>query len=38
MIGGGAVPNGVADASLYRRLTALGLMGLRCLPQLVLDL
>jgi hypothetical protein len=35
IIGGGAAPNGVADASLYRRLSALGLTGLRCFPQLV---
>jgi SAM-dependent methyltransferase len=35
MIGGGAAPNGVADASLYRRLRALGLGGLKCFPQLV---
>ena len=35
MIGGGMAPKGVADASLYRRLHALGLDGLRCFPQLV---
>jgi ubiquinone/menaquinone biosynthesis C-methylase UbiE len=35
IIGGGAAPNGVADMSLYRRLAALGLTGLRCFPQLV---
>ena len=35
MIGGGVAPKGVADASLYRRLTALGLRGLKCFPQLV---
>lgn len=35
IIGGGAAPKGVADASLYRRLAALGLTGLRCFPQLV---
>jgi SAM-dependent methyltransferase len=35
VIGGGVAPKGVADASLYRRLTALGLTGLKCLPQLV---
>ncbi|MGH7046099.1 MAG: methyltransferase domain-containing protein [Stellaceae bacterium] len=35
MIGGGMAPKGVADASLYRRLRALGLGGLRCFPQLV---
>ncbi len=35
VIGGGAAPNGVADMSLYRRLHALGLTGLKCFPQLV---
>jgi ubiquinone/menaquinone biosynthesis C-methylase UbiE len=35
VIGGGAAPNGVADTSLYRRLAALGLTGLKCLPQMV---
>ncbi|MGA7869149.1 MAG: methyltransferase domain-containing protein, partial [Stellaceae bacterium] len=35
IIGGGAAPKGVADMSLYRRLAALGLAGLRCFPQLV---
>src|SRR5215472_5524354 len=35
VIGGGVAPKGVADASLYRRLAALGLTGLRCFPQLV---
>jgi SAM-dependent methyltransferase len=35
VIGGGVAPKGVADASLYRRLTALGLTGLKCFPQLV---
>jgi hypothetical protein len=30
---GGVAPKGVADASLYRRLTALGLTGLKCFPQ-----
>jgi SAM-dependent methyltransferase len=35
MIGGGVAANGVADASLYRRLAALGLRELRCFPQLV---
>ena len=35
IIGGGAAPNGVADMSLYRRLAALGLNGLKCFPQLV---
>jgi ubiquinone/menaquinone biosynthesis C-methylase UbiE len=35
VIGGGVAPKGVADASLYRRLTALGLRGLKCFPQLV---
>jgi SAM-dependent methyltransferase len=35
VIGGGVAPNGLADASLYRRLTALGLKGLKCFPQLV---
>ncbi len=35
IIGGGAAPNGVADLSLYRRLAALGLTGLKCFPQLV---
>jgi SAM-dependent methyltransferase len=35
VIGGGVAPNGVADASLYRRLAALGLTGLKCFPQLV---
>jgi ubiquinone/menaquinone biosynthesis C-methylase UbiE len=34
-IGGGVAPKGVADASLYRRLSALGLTGLKCFPQLV---
>jgi SAM-dependent methyltransferase len=35
IIGGGVAPNGVADMSLYRRLAALGLTGLKCFPQLV---
>jgi SAM-dependent methyltransferase len=35
VIGGGVAPKGVADASLFRRLTALGLRGLKCFPQLV---
>ena len=35
VIGGGVAPKGLADASLYRRLTALGLEGLKCFPQLV---
>jgi SAM-dependent methyltransferase len=35
MIGGGVAAKGVADASLYRRLAALGLRSLRCFPQLV---
>jgi len=35
VIGGGVAPNGVADASLYRRLGALGLRVLKCFPQLV---
>jgi ubiquinone/menaquinone biosynthesis C-methylase UbiE len=35
IIGGGAAPEGVADASLYRRLAALGLTGLKCFPQMV---
>jgi SAM-dependent methyltransferase len=35
IIGGGMAPKGVADASLYRRLAALGLTGLKCFPQLV---
>jgi len=35
VIGGGVANKGVADASLYRRLTALGLTGLKCFPQLV---
>jgi ubiquinone/menaquinone biosynthesis C-methylase UbiE len=35
LIGGGMAPNGVADASLYRRLAALGLTGLKCFPQMV---
>jgi ubiquinone/menaquinone biosynthesis C-methylase UbiE len=35
IIGGGAAPNGVADMSLYRRLAALGLEGLKCFPQMV---
>ncbi|MGH7029588.1 MAG: class I SAM-dependent methyltransferase [Stellaceae bacterium] len=35
IIGGGMSSHGVADASLYRRLHALGLTGLRCFPQLV---
>ena len=35
VIGGGVAPKGVADASLYRRFTSLGLMGLKCFPQLV---
>jgi len=34
-IGGGVAPNGVADASLYRRLAAQGLRGLKCFPQYV---
>ena len=35
IIGGGMAPNGVADMSLYRRLAALELTGLKCFPQLV---
>ena len=35
IIGGGMSSRGVADASLYNRLHALGLTGLRCFPQLV---
>ena len=35
IIGGGAAPKGVADMSLYRRLAALGLTGLKCFPQIV---
>lgn len=35
IIGGGMSARGVADASLYRRLRALGLTGLKCFPQLV---
>src|SRR5262249_44130631 len=35
IIGGGAAPRGVADTSLYHRLAALGLTGLKCFPQLV---
>jgi SAM-dependent methyltransferase len=35
VIGGGVSPQGCADASLYRRLHALGLTGLKCCPQLV---
>jgi SAM-dependent methyltransferase len=35
VIGGGMAPQGCADASLYRRLHALGLTGLKCFPQLV---
>ena len=35
MIGGGMSSRGVADASRYHRLHALGLTGLRCFPQLV---
>jgi hypothetical protein len=35
VIGDGAAPKGVADASLYRRLGALGLRALKCFPQLV---
>jgi ubiquinone/menaquinone biosynthesis C-methylase UbiE len=35
LIGGGMAAKGVADASLYRRLAALGLTGLKCLPQMV---
>jgi len=35
IIGGGMAPKGVADASLYRRLAALGLTGLNCFPQMV---
>jgi SAM-dependent methyltransferase len=35
VIGGGVAPLGVADASLYRRLAALGLTGLKCFPQIV---
>lgn len=34
-IGGGASPGGCADASLYTRLRALGLVRLDCFPQLV---
>ena len=35
VIGGGMAPQGCADASLYQRLHALGLTGLKCFPQLV---
>jgi SAM-dependent methyltransferase len=35
LIGGGMAPKGVADMSLYRRLAALGLTGLKCFPQMV---
>jgi SAM-dependent methyltransferase len=35
IIGGGMAPRGCADASLYRRFHALGLVGLNCFPQLV---
>ena len=35
MIGGGVAPKGVADASLYPRLSTHGLTGLKCFPQLV---
>jgi hypothetical protein len=35
VIGGGVAPKGVADASLYRRLSAHGLTRLKCFPQLV---
>ena len=35
IIGGGMAPRGCADASLYRRFHALGLIGLKCFPQLV---
>jgi SAM-dependent methyltransferase len=35
IIGGGIAPGGVGDTSLYRRLAALGLTGLKCFPQLV---
>jgi ubiquinone/menaquinone biosynthesis C-methylase UbiE len=35
VIGGGVAPKGVADATLYRRLAALALTGLKCFPQLV---
>jgi SAM-dependent methyltransferase len=35
VIGGGAAANGVADMSLYRRLAALGLEGLKCFPQML---
>jgi SAM-dependent methyltransferase len=35
IIGGGAAPQGVADASLYQRFHMLGLTGLKCFPQLV---
>jgi ubiquinone/menaquinone biosynthesis C-methylase UbiE len=35
IIGGGAAPLGVADASLYQRLHRLGLRELKCFPQLV---
>jgi ubiquinone/menaquinone biosynthesis C-methylase UbiE len=35
IIGGGMAPKGVADASLYRRLAALELTGLKCFPQMV---
>jgi SAM-dependent methyltransferase len=35
IIGGGMAPRGCADAGLYRRFHALGLIGLKCFPQLV---
>ena len=35
VIGGGMASRGCADASLYRRLHALELTGLKCFPQLV---
>ncbi len=35
VIGGGMASQGCADASLYRRLHALRLTGLKCFPQLV---
>ncbi|HEX5455720.1 MAG TPA: methyltransferase domain-containing protein, partial [Stellaceae bacterium] len=35
IIGSGVAPHGIADASLYRRMAALGLTDLKCFPQLV---
>ena len=35
IIGSGVASRGIADASLYRRMAALGLTDLKCFPQLV---